>query len=397
MNPVSEPSNFSSKTVYYVCAVDISNYDAQRTHILEVVSAWHNTGIDVILYLPQFSDNPEPLAFPHKYLPVWFQKSKFKYIEYEIRLGIYLFFSMMKNKPQVIYIRKGFLTILPAILARLFNIKCVLEVNGFVGDDLHLGFGIPGFITRLFVYQERLTCLLADRIITVTSRLRQLIAYTHNIDAANIRVISNGVNIDRFKPAEKNENDNFYLGFVGNLVPWSGLDYLLYSLAQIIKQYPDIKCLIVGDGTYRDQMEKLAESLNISKSVVFVGSVRPGQVPGYINRCHICYLPAIRQRNARIGISPLKIYEYLACGIPVIVSDISGMEIVAKYEVGLVVEPENTAALTRATLELITNPDVREEMSHKARELAERVFSWEKIAREILNVFEFTDRHGKSV
>ena len=390
--PLNDQNNFSAKIVYYVCAVDISNYDAQRTHILEVVSAWHKTGIDVTLFLPQYAENPEPLNFPHKYLPVWLRKSKFKFFEYEVQLGLFLFFSIIKKRPHFIYIRKGFLTILPAVLSRFFKIKCVLEVNGFVGDEVQFGFGLPGYIAQLFAYLERLTCRLADKIITVTNGLKQIIVEVHKIDAAKIQVISNGVNTDRFKPAEKKEDNIIYLGFIGNLVPWSGLEYLINSLPQIITQYPQVKCLIVGEGTIRKQLEKLAASLAILEAVIFVGSVRPEQVPGYINRCHICYLPAIRQRNVRIGISPLKLYEYLACGIPVIVTDISGMEVVTAQGVGLVVESENSSALTKATLELLGNPESRAEMSRKARHLVEREFSWEKISREILTVVESINR-----
>jgi glycosyltransferase involved in cell wall biosynthesis len=291
------------------------------------VSAWHRAGVDVTLFLPQFSAHREPLNISHQYLSVWIHNN-LKFIEFELRLGMFLFLSILKKRPDVIYIRKGFLTILPVFLSRLFNIKCVLEVNGLVGEEVYLGYGIPAFVSRIFTIPEWITYRLADKIITVTDGLKQVICKLHNIDEVRISVISNGVNTERFKPANKKEDGIIYLGYIGNLVPWSGLDYMLRSLPLVIREYPQLKFLIVGTGRYMKYLQDLSAELNINQHVIFTGSVPPAQVPEYIIRCHICYLPALRQRNARIGISPLKIYEYLACGIPVIVTDINGLEFI---------------------------------------------------------------------
>jgi glycosyltransferase involved in cell wall biosynthesis len=218
----------------------------------------------------------------------------------------------------------------------------------------------------------------------------------HNIDEARIRVISNGVNTERFKPVIREEDGIIYLGYIGNLVPWSGLDYMLRSLPLVIREYPQLKFLIVGTGRYMSYLKDLATELEINQQIIFTGSVPSAKVPEYITRCHICYLPARRLRNARIGISPLKIYEYLACGIPVIVTDINGLEFITTQGVGLVVEPESSSALTKATIELLGNPELRSEMSRKGRKLVEKEFSWEKISADILNVIQTMNKKNKS-
>jgi glycosyltransferase involved in cell wall biosynthesis len=384
-----------SKTIYYVCAVDISKFDGQRTHILEVVSAWHRAGVDVTLFLPQFSAQRESLSFSHQYLSVRIGNN-LKFIEYEIRLGFSLFRSIIKKRPDVIYIRKGFLTIFPVFLSRLFSIKCVLEVNGLVGEEVYLGHGFPAFVSRIFAIPEWITYRLTDKIITVTDGLKQVICNMHNIDEARIRVISNGVNTERFKPVIREEDGIIYLGYIGNLVPWSGLDYMLRSLPLVIREYPQLKFLIVGTGRYMSYLKDLATELEINQQIIFTGSVPSAKVPEYITRCHICYLPARRLRNARIGISPLKIYEYLACGIPVIVTDINGLEFITTQGVGLVVEPESSSALTKATIELLGNPELRSEMSRKGRKLVEKEFSWEKISADILNVIQTMNKKNIS-
>jgi glycosyltransferase involved in cell wall biosynthesis len=327
---------------------------------------------------------------------VWTRKFKLKFIEYEIRSGFILLWAILKKRPDTIYIRKGFLTIFPAFLARLFRINCVLEVNGFVGEEVYYGYGIPVILSRIFAIPERITCRLADKIITVTEGLKKLISSVHHINETRICVISNGVNTERFKPGEREGDGNIYLGYVGNLVPWSGLDYMLRSLPSVIEVYPQLKFLIVGAGRYMAYLKDLAGELKIIPHLMFTGSVFPEQVPEYITRCHICYLPARRQRNARIGISPLKIYEYLACGIPVITTDICGLEFVATQGVGIVVEPESSNALTNATLELLGNPALRSEMSLKARQLVEREFSWKKVSADIMNVIRTLNKNNIS-
>jgi glycosyltransferase involved in cell wall biosynthesis len=370
--------------IYYISAVDLSNYDAQRTHVLEVVSQLNQSSIDITLFTPLFKKKHEYFEFKHFYIPVLLKKSKLKFIEYEISLCFVLLWHIFSKKPDIIYVRKGFLTIIPTIIAKLFKIKCILEINGFLQDELKLSFNLPQFIIRLFSYIEKYNLQWSDKIITVTEGIKELLSQIYKIESGKITVIANGVNTTKFFPKENKNDKEYQLGFVGNLVTWSGLEYLIQSLPKICTEIKNIKLLIVGDGTQKVYLQNLAKDQKVSEYIKFTGFVLPSDIPEYINQCHICYLPAIKLRNARIGISPIKLYEYLACGVPVIVTDIEGLTFISEHQLGLVVEPEDSNALVHATLELLKNSELRKKMSKNARSYIENHFTWKITTQKII-------------
>ncbi len=371
--------------IFYICAVDLTNFDAQRTHIIEVVTEMAKKNQDVTLFFPEFSKISDSFGFPFHSVPILLKKSKLKFIEYEIRIALILWKYFMLEKPHLIYVRKGFLTLLPAVLGRCFKIPVVLEANGVVSDEVRLAFNLPLFAVKIFAMIENLNSRFADRIIAVTQGIKDYLIQRYKARPEKIEVISNGVNISKFKPPVlPQKGKTVYLGFAGHLVPWAGLDYLLRGLKIIRKSFPEVHVLIVGDGPGRKILEDLMVELNLSDAVHLYGMVKPEQVPDLLNRFFIGYIPAIRSRNARIGISPIKLFEYLACGIPVIASDIHGMEIISENKVGFVIEPESTEALIEATWRLLHDRNLHREMSDRAVKLVREKYTWEKTTERIL-------------
>ena len=371
--------------IYYICAADITNYDAQRTHVLEVAGEMHAAGEVITLFLPQFRDARESFAFPARYIPVILKNSKLKFVEYEIRLLFVLLFACLRRRPQILYTRKGFLTLVPGVISRLLRIPSIIEVNGIIADEVKAGFGLPEGAVRLFALFEKWSYRLSHRVVTVTEGLKTILQSRYRIPAERIVTIANGVNVTRFAPRQIQENgEKIYLGFVGHLVPWAGVEYLIRALAAVRTHRPEVHGLIVGEGQLRPSLEALAQSLKLGEALTFTGKVSPEEVPHYINRCAICFVPAVRERNAQIGGSSLKLYEYMACGKPVIVSDIPGLDIVAQYEAGLIVEAENVAALEEAVLYLLENPELCKQMEENARETARKHFSWRHTTERIL-------------
>jgi glycosyltransferase involved in cell wall biosynthesis len=111
-------------------------------------------------------------------------------------------------------------------------------------------------------------------------------------------------------------------------------------------------------------------------------------VPYYINVSDVCVAPFISQRNERIGLSPLKLCEYLSCEKPVIASRISGLEILEEHQMGLLVPPENEVALAQAIVRMLKSFSLREEMGKNGRQYVVEHRSWESVARKTLEVFE---------
>ncbi len=373
--------------IYYICAVDLANYDAQRTHILEVVSVMDSAGEDVTLFIPEFHNGyGEQFSFNCSYIPTFIKKSKLKFIEYEFRLLFVLAKRCLFNRPDIIYIRKSFFSIVPVVLSRLYKIKSIVEVNGIIADDLKVSFGLPNSMVWLFALIEKFVYSVADRVVVVTAGLKSVLNDVYGIDKEKIDVVNNGVNTELFIPKGVVKSDTFYLGFVGHLVEWAGVEFLIRSIPGVVAKKSEVKYLIVGDGHLMGPLKRLAESLNVLDYIEFAGEVKPSEVVDHINRCEICFIPAVRERNEKIGISPLKLYEYLACGKPVIVSDIKGLDVAAEFNVGLVVTPENPQELEKATLDLISDDAKREAMGQRGRRLAEERFSWKGVTDRLLEI-----------
>jgi len=122
------------------------------------------------------------------------------------------------------------------------------------------------------------------------------------------------------------DEDYFYAGFVGSFRSWQGLDTLIKAINIVRKQgYEKIRFILVGNGDPLEQFKEMVKAYGLGKETIFTGRVKYEEVPILINCFDVCLAPFKKERNAKIGLSPLKLYEYLACGRPVITSRVEGV------------------------------------------------------------------------
>ena len=206
---------------------------------------------------------------------------------------------------------------------------------------------------KLFILKKALG--FSDKIIAVTPGIKANLEKNYNISGEKIVVVSNGANTLLFKPLEQEacrkelglDSKTPYICFVGNLAPWQGVEYLVKAAPLIFSQFPECHFLIVGDGVMKNELVKLSTKLGIKDKFIFTGVVAYDRVPIYINASDICVAPFIFARNAKIGLSPLKLYEYMACGKPVVASNISGVSnALEASQGGIAVVPENPDVLS---------------------------------------------------
>jgi glycosyltransferase involved in cell wall biosynthesis len=134
------------------------------------------------------------------------------------------------------------------------------------------------------------------------------------------RVVPNGVDPSRFRPLGQRAQGD-YLLFVGRLIPYKGLDVLMHALA---RAPPGIPLLIVGDGPLRSHLQALAERLAVD--VRFLGHVPDGDLPALYAGACLTVLPSVTRQEC-FGISLL---ESMACGTPVVASDLPGVAELAR-------------------------------------------------------------------
>ena len=124
----------------------------------------------------------------------------------------------------------------------------------------------------------------------------------------------------------------------------------------------------------------------LSVLVLFTGAVLHASVPNYINACDFLIAPVAPRRPSVVEVSPLKVFEYLACGKPILASRLPGLEFIEEEGVGLLFSPEDENDLARAMGQItaIAKNDIAR-MEKKARQLAIERFGWDKIVPQILN------------
>jgi phosphatidyl-myo-inositol dimannoside synthase len=169
---------------------------------------------------------------------------------------------------------------------------------------------------------------------------------------------------------------------VSRLVPRKGQDTLIHALPAVRRQVPDAMLLLVGGGTYRDELETLAASLEVADAVVFTGGVPHEELPAHYAAGDVFAMPC-RTRRRGLDVEGLGIVylEASAAGLPVIVGDSGGApDAVRDGETGYLVDGRNVAAVATRLVELLTDADLRARMGSAGRAWVQREWRWDVLA-----------------
>jgi len=219
----------------------------------------------------------------------------------------------------------------------------------------------------------------ADRVIAFTQRYMETSPVIRHY-AGKCAIIPHGVDLQELRrtPAveamaadlRRQYGSNLVL-FVGRLVYYKGVDVLLRAMARV----PETRLLIVGDGPMRQSLEALSQELGLSARVTFLGRVSPEIKLACYQACDFLVLPATHRSEA-FGVVQV---EAMACGRPVICTNIdSGTPFVNQDGVtGIVVEPDDSEALTHAIRRLQSDDALRNRLGAGAERRARELFSRE--------------------
>lgn len=241
---------------------------------------------------------------------------------------------------------------------------------------------LPNFISKAVAYLLKEI----DRKIKVKIAVSQgCRRWAEKFFSGDFRVIPNGVDIERFHPKilPVIEQKNPLILFVGRLEERKGLNTLILALPEIIKYHPEIKLVVVGYGPLKHHYLKLAASLAVDPALMLVDAIPNDLLPGYYASATVFVAPTIGKEA--MGIVLL---EALACGRPVIASDIPGYkEIITNGINGILVPPNNPQVLAQEIITLLDSRKLRSELAYQAR-LRAQDFDWGKIAQAVEQVYK---------
>jgi glycosyltransferase involved in cell wall biosynthesis len=150
------------------------------------------------------------------------------------------------------------------------------------------------------------------------------------------------------------------IGIVAALIPLKGHRYFLEGAAYVVKQFPKIRFLIIGDGPERANLEKMARQLELDNHVLFLGPRR--DVERLLSAMDIFVLASLRESF------PLSIREAMAMGCPVVATQVGGIpELIHDGETGYLVPPADGIALGKALVKLLADPELRCRVAENGR------------------------------
>lgn len=162
-----------------------------------------------------------------------------------------------------------------------------------------------------------------------------------------------------------------------------GIDVLLRAFARVLEKQPDLTLTLVGVGPLRTKHEELARDLGLDGNVVFQGWKSRAEVGALLRRCDLFVLPS---RSEPFGIV---IIEAMACGKPVVASAVGGIpEIIQQGENGILVEPENPAALADAIIRVLEDEGLRTKIGSNGVETVRKSFRCEHNGARYERLFE---------
>jgi glycosyltransferase involved in cell wall biosynthesis len=383
--------------ILYISSEDMRKEGAGKTHFIEVAQNLVKLGDELLILLPGYQPyDRKNYGLNVCYVPT-FRKSILSYLLYEIVSLFYLIFYILKWRPDVIYLRQGLFEVFPPILARLFGVPYIIEKNGIMEDEFRSR-GFSKIVIKLLRLAEEINFRLSDKIICVTEGIKREIVRRYRINKGKLVVIPNGANIELFRPLDKHEcrrklgleENAFYAGFVGSFAPWQGLEILIEAAKRVKEQgYAQIKYILVGDGEQEPLLRQKVREYKLEQEIKFTGRVTYEQVVYYINACDIAIAPFTKERNSIIGVSPLKVYEYLACGRPVIVSRVDGVkEVIEEGKCGFLFKPGDAEKLAKMIIQSYQESDALQEMGFRGRKLVKSKYAWRATAERIVEVLD---------
>jgi glycosyltransferase involved in cell wall biosynthesis len=376
---------------FYLCYENLQEHRGGTRHVTEVVRQLALLGHEVELFVPA----PPPAGVFDRGVrihvvpvpPIRIAAWVVFYVFSALAMGM----SGLRRRPDVLYVREMAYNLCPFAAARLLGCPLIVEVNGSLMDEMRL-FGAGAVEIGLTRVTQWLTFQEADRIVAVAEGLGEQMAALYDVPREKIAVIPNGTDPDRMRPADLAESQRAIgltpgpvVGFVGSCYPYHDIDMLIRAAPAILNACPDTRFVVAGDGYMRSAWMARAREEGLGRHFLFPGRIPYDRVPTYIAAFTVCIALFTHQSKG----SPMKLYDYMACGRPAVATDQKGTgDVVRAHRAGLTVAPGDVQALAGAVVRLLNDPSLCAEMGRNGRQAAERYFTWRRAAADIVRVVD---------
>jgi starch synthase len=289
-------------------------------------------------------------------------------------------------------------------LLRAFQKHCikvpfVQTIHGVLADEYAQAFlrgdmSLRSRIANVFMWQlakhENEAAEKATLVVTISRYSILKIQQFYHVDPAKIRLVPNGVDIERFQPIGDCQelrrriragNRQIVL-FVGRLIPRKGLFYLIEAAKRVVQERSETLFVLVGNGPLKKSIISEVEKAGLMRNFVFLGDVSEEELPQIYRCADVFVLPSIQEGQGIV------LLEAQASAKPVVAFNVSGVtESLRDKETGFLVKPADSLELAGVILKLLSDESLRREMGKKGREFVRKELSWDICAKRMLAVY----------
>jgi glycosyltransferase involved in cell wall biosynthesis len=358
-------------------------------HLAAIATALSRAGNRVALVGVAGHGSPpggvEPILFPHPGRTEGLRREirKLKFVE---RIARAARPRLREFGPDIVYERLSLFGTAGARLARATDAHHVVEVNALLADEEARWRGLA--LRRIARASERAVLRAAALRVAVSE---ELAARVRASAGGGTVVVPNAVDAGAFARAWERRDarrslgwpvDAATLGFLGGLRPWHGLEYAIEALVHV----PDALLAIAGEGELRPKLLSRANELGVSERLRWVGPLPHADVPRFLAALDVALIPYPALRD--FAFSPLKLYEYLAAGVPIVASDIGQVgQVLRKAGCGVLVRPGDPTELAAGIQQVLRDPERNRARAVEVRPRVLAEHSWDERARRLTMLF----------
>ena len=367
--------------------------DAQGIHIRALVDAFRSQGHEVRLVGPprltatagggESGATAPGMRLLGRPIPGW--AYELLALAYNVPAFFRLCAAMARRRPDFLYERYALFGVAGRMASALFRVPFVLEVNAPLSLEMARESGLT--FRRLAQAMEDWLFRRATRTIVVSGAMADIIA-SRGTPREQLVVMPNGVDRAAFHPGVDGSGVRhglglsgcFVVGFVGWVRPWHGVDRLVAAAGHLRDEIQDMRLLVVGDGPAVPELRRQAEEAGVSDRVHITGAVAREAVPAHLAAMDVAVQPDVTEYA-----SPIKLFEYLAMGKPVIAPRKPNItEVVAEDAQALLFHPGSIDELTEALGRLHADPELRQRLGRAgACLIEERGYYWQANAQKV--------------
>ena len=355
----SSASQQSYRRLIYLCLQPTREGQASHAHVLEIIAGLEKRGWSVRLIEP-------PTPTPGRFDAL---RRAAHIVLAQVRFAL----EVARHRPDAAYVRLHFAALPASLLLRLLRVGTVQEVNGPLADAYDAWPWLRWF-GRLVRFSAAHQLMWAQDVIVVTP---ELCPYVSNLGRLrhDPTVIGNGADPDRFHPqaAEREAAYDPYVVFVGALATWQGIGTLIDATRRDAWP-PGVGLVIAGDG--RDR--RLVIGALPEGRVKWLGNVPYAEVPALISRAQAALVPKLASTGPFLGLSPVKLYEAMACAVPVVVTDVPGLaDTVRQADCGVVVASGDALGVAQAVRDIVSGVIDGPALGRRGRDAVLGQYSWD--------------------